>query len=68
MPNTMEFIADRLPRVTVDDVHRFDDTVEIRDAAAFAAELEVFMQERLERVELPASLQVVSARQAEQNT
>ena len=37
MPNTMEFIADRLPRVTVDEVRRFADTVEIRDAAAFAA-------------------------------
>ena len=62
MPNTMEFIADRLPRVTVDEVHRFADTVEIRDAAAFAAELEVFMQERLERVELPASLEAAIVR------
>lgn len=64
MPNTMDFIADQLPRVTADEVRRFADTVEIRDAEAFAAELEVFMQERLERVELPASLEVVSARQA----
>lgn len=68
MPNTMEFIADRLPRVTVEEVRRFADAVEIRDAAAFAAELEVFMQERLERAELPASLKVVAARQAVQNT
>lgn len=66
MPNTLEFIADRLPRVTVDEVRRFADTVEIRDAEAFAAELEVFLQERLEQVELPASLDVVSARQAVQ--
>ncbi len=64
MPNTMEFIADRLPRVTVDEVRRFSDTVEIRDAEAFAAELEVFMQERLEQVELPAALEVMPARQA----
>jgi hypothetical protein len=64
MPNTMEFIADRLPRVTVDEVRRFADTVEIRDAEAFAAELEVFMQERLERVEWPASLEMASSRQA----
>lgn len=64
MPNTMEFIADRLPRVTADEVSRFADTVEIRDAEAFAAELEAFMQERLERIELPASLEVVPARQA----
>lgn len=27
-----EFIADHLPRVTVDDVRRFSDTVEIRDS------------------------------------
>lgn len=47
MPNTMEFIADRLPRVTVDEARRFADTVEIHDAEAFAAELDVFMQERL---------------------
>jgi hypothetical protein len=68
MTSTMEFIADRLPRVTVDEVRRFADTVEIRDAEAFAAELEVFIQERLERVELPASLDVAPARQAVQNT
>ena len=33
MPTAIEFIADRLPRVTVEDVRRFADTVEIRDAA-----------------------------------
>ncbi len=32
MPTAIEFIADRLPRVTVEDVRRFADTVEIRDA------------------------------------
>ena len=63
MPNTIEFIADRLPRVTADEVRRFADTVEIRDAEAFAAELEVFMQERLEQVELPATLEAVAAAQ-----
>ena len=68
MPNTMEFIADQLPRVTADEVRRFADTVEIRDAEAFAAELEVFMQERLERVEWPASLEGVSAQQAVQRS
>lgn len=65
MPNTMEFIADRLPRVTADEVRRFSATVEIRDAEAFAAELEVFMHERLEQVELPASLDVVDDRQVD---
>ncbi len=47
MPNTMRLIAGRLPRVTPDEVRRFVGTVEVRDAEAFAAELEVFMQEWL---------------------
>lgn len=58
MPKTLEFIADHLPRVTVDEVRRFSDTVEIRDAQAFAAELEAFVQERLESVELPLSMEI----------
>ena len=32
MTTAIEFIADRLPRVTEEDVRRFADTVEIRDA------------------------------------
>lgn len=55
MSNPMALIADRLPKVTAEDVRRFADTVVIRDAEAFAAELNVFMQERLECVELPAN-------------
>jgi hypothetical protein len=58
MPKTLEFIADHLPRVTVDEVRRFADTVEIRDAQAFAAELEAFVQERVELIELPLSVEV----------
>lgn len=58
MPKTLEFITDRLPRVTVDEVRRFSDTVEIRDAQAFAAELEAFVQERIESVELPPSMEI----------
>ena len=50
MPTAIEFIADRLPRVTVEDVRRFADTVEIRDATAFAAELQAFVHERVEAV------------------
>jgi hypothetical protein len=61
MPNAMEFIADRLRKVTVDEVRRFCGTVEIRGAQAFAAELEAFMQEHLERVEWPASLEAAPA-------
>ncbi|MGP1665352.1 MAG: integrase, partial [Rhodanobacter sp.] len=57
MPKTVEFIADHLPRVTVDDVRRFSATVDIRDARAFAAELQTFVHERLEAVELPPSLE-----------
>lgn len=59
MPHTLEFIVEHLPRVTVDEVRRFSDTVEIRDAQAFAAELEAFVQERLESVELPLSMETV---------
>jgi len=58
MPHTLEFIVEHLPRVTVDEVRRFSDTVEIRDAQAFAAELEVFVQERIESVELPPSMEI----------
>jgi hypothetical protein len=57
MPTTLEFIAEHLPRVTVDDVRRFSDTVEIRDAGAFAAELQAFVQERVEAVALPLSME-----------
>ena len=57
MPTAIEFIADRLPRVTVEDVRRFADTVEIRDAPAFAAELQAFIHERVEAVKLPANLE-----------
>lgn len=56
MPKTLEFIADHLPRVTVEDVRRFSIAVDIRDAGAFAAELQAFVHERVEAVELSASL------------
>ncbi|WP_075259863.1 integrase [Herbaspirillum camelliae] len=63
MPKTLEFIVDHLPRVTVEDVHRFFTTVEIRDANAFAAELQAFVQECVGSVELPASLEVETMEQ-----
>ncbi len=63
MPKTLEFIADHLPRVTVEDVHRFFTTVEIRDARAFAAELQAFVHERVEAVELPANLEAETVEQ-----
>lgn len=58
MPKTLEFISDHLPRVTVDEVRRFSATVEIRDAQAFAAELEAFVQECIQSVELPSSMEL----------
>jgi len=58
MPKTLEFIADHLPRVTLDEVRRFSNTVEIRNPQAFAAQLEAFVQERLESVELPSSMEI----------
>lgn len=64
MPNAIDFIADRLPRVTVEDVRRFADTVEIRDATAFAAELQAFVHERVEAVKLPAGLDAETVREA----
>lgn len=64
MPAAIEFIADRLPRVTVKDVRRFADTVEIRDAKAFAAELQAFVHERVVAVKLPANLEGETVEQA----
>lgn len=58
MPKTLEFLADHLPRVTLDEVRRFSNTVEIRNAQAFAAELEAFVQERLKSVELSSSMEI----------
>ena len=63
MPKTLEFIADHLPRVTVEDVRRFSAAVEIRDARAFAAELQAFVHERVEAVELPPSLEMQTVKQ-----
>lgn len=58
MPNALEFIAEHLPDITADDVRRFSGSVEIRDAGAFAAELQVFVQERVGAVELPLELEL----------
>ncbi len=64
MPTAIELIADRLPRVTVEDVRRFADTVEIRDAKAFAAELQAFVHERVEAVKLPTDLEAETVNKA----
>lgn len=49
--STLDFIADHLPPVTADEVHRFESIVEIRDERAFAAELQAFLRERLAELE-----------------
>jgi len=64
MPTATECIADRLPRVTVEDLRRFADTVEIRDAPAFAAELQAFIHERVGAVKLPVNLEGETLEQA----
>ena len=48
----------------MEDVRRFADTVEIRDAPAFAAELQAFIHERVEAVKLPANLEGETVEQA----
>ena len=59
MSDILDVIASRLPQVTVEDVvRRFSGTVQIRDALAFAAELQAFVHERVEAVELPPSYDV----------
>lgn len=42
MPKALEFIANHLSRVTEKDVRRFSASVEIKDAMAFAADLQAF--------------------------
>lgn len=63
MPKTWEVIADNLPHVTVEDVRRFAATVEIRDAGAFAAQLQAFVHERIEAVALPTALEAQAVEQ-----
>jgi hypothetical protein len=64
MSTAIEFITERLRRVTVEDVRRFAKTVEIRDAKAFAAELQAFLHERVEAVKLPTDLEAETVEQA----
>lgn len=64
MTKTLESIADKLPRVTVHDVRRFSAAAEIRDVRAFVAELQAFVHERVEAIELPAALQVPTVEQS----
>lgn len=60
MSNTLVFITDHLPEVTIDDVRRFSVAADIRDATAFAAELQAFVHERVESVQLPPALEAAT--------
>lgn len=60
---TRAFLAEQLPQVTVEEVRRFAGAVDIRDADAFAAELQAFVHERLGVVELPPDLDAVRLEQ-----
>ena len=62
-PNTLNFIPDLLPRVTGEAVPPSAATADIRDAEAFAAELQAFVHERVEAVELPANLEMTTVEQ-----
>lgn len=69
MPKTSDSIADHFPRITAEEVvRRFSASVQIRDAQAFAAELEAFVHERVGAVELLPSHDVPPSPEAmEQN-
>lgn len=66
MSDAVESITEQLPRVTVKDVRRFADIVEIRDAKAFAAELQAFLHERVGAAQLPTSMEEKEAKTVEQ--
>lgn len=61
MPKAIEFMSEHLPAVTVRDVQRFANSIEIRDAKAFAAQLQAFFQERLAAAKLSMPNPVVDA-------
>ena len=50
-----DITAQHLPRITENDIHRFAGVVDIRDARAFASELQAFVLERLRAVKLPVA-------------
>lgn len=64
MATDTRFIADHPPRVTAEDLHRFADSVVIRDAQAFASQLQELIHERIGEMRLPASLKGQVAKHA----
>ena len=59
-----DITAQHLPRITENDIHRFAGVVDIRDARAFASELQAFVLERLRTVKLPVAGQKPSVEEA----
>lgn len=56
MAANLEFIANYLPDVTVDDVRHSFTTVDLANLPVFMQELEAFIHKQLEAVELPQSV------------
>ena len=61
MPKTLGFMGFELPKVTADDVHRFDQTARIKDPAAFAVVLDELIREKVASAEHVASREDRSA-------
>jgi hypothetical protein len=57
MPKTLEYIARHLPEVTAEGARRAFTSIKIQDADAFASELQAFVHELIESVQLPASFE-----------
>jgi len=55
MPKTLGFMGLELPKVTTDDVHRFDQAARIKDPAAFALMLDELIREKVASAERAAS-------------
>ncbi|MDR0780625.1 MAG: integrase [Pseudomonadales bacterium] len=67
MIKTIEFISEHLPLIRADDiVRRFSSSIEIHDLGTFAAELQEFLHDSVEAVDLPPSLDVLSEATTEQ--
>jgi hypothetical protein len=57
MPKTIGLMSLELPRITADDIHRFDRAARIKDPAAFAVVLDELIREKVASAEHSASRQ-----------
>jgi len=53
MSKSLASLESTLPRITEYDLRRFDSAIEVRDAPAFALQLQSFVQERLQALREP---------------